>query len=201
MTEPQDTVILNSLEALKVYFDPFRLKIVQLLVSAPRTIHEVAEALNVPFTRLYYQFNLLEQHGIIRVVGTGPRTGAVEEKRYRIAAYNFVVARDLLTNNPGEIPPQISAAMDVVFEGTRSQLEESIRAGVVDVGVYSPDPASVMLRRTVLRLSPQQARQLHEDMNALLRRYTEAQSDACDNVQIGLAVAVFPTTLSVDENA
>ncbi len=58
-----------------------------------------------------------------------------------------------------------------------------------------------MLRRTVLRLSPQQARQLHEDMNALLRRYVEAQSDACHNVHIGLAVALFPTTLSTDENA
>jgi DNA-binding transcriptional ArsR family regulator len=199
MTEPQDTFILNNVESLKVYFDPFRLKIVQLLASAPRTIHEVAEALNVPFTRLYYQFNLLEQHGIIRVVGTGPRTGAVEEKRYRIAAYNFVVARDLLTTSPGEIPPHIAAAIEVVFEGTRSQLEESIRAGVVDVGVYSPDPASVMLRRTVLRLSSQQARQLHEDLNALLMRYMDAQTSDCDTVDIGLAVAVFPAVLAVDE--
>jgi DNA-binding transcriptional ArsR family regulator len=75
--QPDDEQIIYDLEALKVYFDPQRARIMQALAGAPRTVHEVADILDVPFTRLYYQFNLLEKHGFIRVVQTRSLAGAV----------------------------------------------------------------------------------------------------------------------------
>ncbi|MEL6524434.1 MAG: winged helix-turn-helix domain-containing protein, partial [Chloroflexota bacterium] len=56
---PAERIVLASLDALKVYFDPLRQKIVQQVIKKPKTVHAIAEALDVPFTRLYYHINLL----------------------------------------------------------------------------------------------------------------------------------------------
>jgi DNA-binding transcriptional ArsR family regulator len=179
--EPEDTLIMTDLEAMKVYFDPFRRRIVGELVDQPRTIQEVAQRLGVPFTRLYYQFNLLEKHGIIRVVETRRMAGAIEEKYYRVAAYTFQVARHLLENRQHEhIPPDIEVVLQTVFDDARAEIERNILNGRINLASFAPSPDALLARRGYLRLPPEEASRFMEELLALVKRYFQepAPSDA-----------------------
>ena len=170
--EPDDTITLTDLEAMKVYFDPFRRRIIGELVDQPRTIQEVAQRLNVPFTRLYYQFNLLEKHGIIRVVETRRMAGAIEEKSYRVAAYTFQVARHLLENRKHDhIPPDIAVVLQTVFDDARSEVERNILNGRINLASYAPSPDALLARRGYLRLPEEEASRFMEELLALVDRY------------------------------
>ena len=39
VTKPADRIILDNLEALKVYFDPMRLKILNQMINEPKSVH------------------------------------------------------------------------------------------------------------------------------------------------------------------
>ena len=64
--QPDDKFVINSLETLKVMADPNRLKILEEMIEGPRTVKQLASALETTATKLYYHINLLEEHGLIR---------------------------------------------------------------------------------------------------------------------------------------
>ena len=59
-----DILIVTELATLRVVSDPFRLRLFELLRDRPRTVKDLAAAVEAPITRLYYHVNLLEQHGL-----------------------------------------------------------------------------------------------------------------------------------------
>ena len=62
-----ETHVLDTVERLKAMADPIRIRFVLELLDGPRTVREVAEALDVPPTRLYYHLRILERHGLVKV--------------------------------------------------------------------------------------------------------------------------------------
>jgi predicted ArsR family transcriptional regulator len=58
------------------------LRIGLLLLEGAHTVKELAAALDVPPTRLYYHVRMLEEHGLIEVVDRRMVSG-IEERRYR----------------------------------------------------------------------------------------------------------------------
>src|SRR5215204_4136406 len=88
--EPEKEFVLDNLEALKVTADPTRLRLLESLVEKPLTVKEVAKKLDIASTKLYYHINLLEEHGLIRVVKQRVVSGIIE-KQYRTRAYSFNV--------------------------------------------------------------------------------------------------------------
>jgi DNA-binding transcriptional ArsR family regulator len=193
--QPADSIILDTLEALRVYFDPMRMQIVQEMANAPRTVQEIAEALDVPFTRLYYHIKMLEKHHIIQVVETRSMSGAVEEKYYQAAAKQYLVDRSLLTVVPNtEENPALEAVLHTIWDETRTDIVNSVRAGTINLAETSPHPDSLMIRRGILRLSREQAAQLHADLNALFMRYLEHDANRND-VYYAVAFGLYPTAL------
>src|SRR5215472_3478772 len=91
---PEDFCMISDLETLKVVTDPLRLNLVNLLRGEPRTAKELAKILHLSQTKLYYHIGLLEQHGLIRVVGTRLVSGILE-KQYQATAYKLSVDRRL----------------------------------------------------------------------------------------------------------
>src|SRR5437870_4212224 len=81
---PADDVphILDTVERLKAMADPIRIRFVLELLDGPRTVREVAEALDVPPTRLYYHLRILERHGLVKVANRRMVSG-IEERSYR----------------------------------------------------------------------------------------------------------------------
>src|SRR5262245_4300265 len=66
---------------LRALGDPLRVRLGLLLLEAPRTVKEMAEALDLPTTRLYYHVKILEKHGLVEVVERRMVSG-IEERRY-----------------------------------------------------------------------------------------------------------------------
>lgn len=192
--QPDAERLISDLETLKVYFDPMRARIVRTIAHEPRTVHEIAEELGVPFTRLYYHMNMLEKHGLIRVVETRNLSGAVEEKYYQISARMFTVDRSLLTVHPGdESSKGLEVVMETVLENTQRDIRHSVQDGMIDLEKTSPDPASILLRRGMVRMSQARAQEFHERLLDLLSEFLDEEVET--DGYFGLALAFYRSSL------
>lgn len=191
--EPDDERLFDNMEALKVYFDPLRHKIVSLVSATPRTVHEIADSLGVPFTRLYYHINLLEKHGIIRVVDVRSLPGAIEEKYYQVTARSFVVDRSLLkTNDPDGA--NLDILLEMVFDEARKEILRSVREKVINLHTTPPEPDSVLMRRGYTRMTPDQARRLYQSLLDILAESQVAEASATDQYY-GIVVSLYPVEI------
>src|SRR5436305_5533764 len=109
--EPAKELTVTSLETLRVISDALRSRILDLLRAEAQTVKQLAATLNLPPKKLYYHINLMEQHGLIRVVGTRIVSGIIE-KTYRATAYLFWFDKEVFALDPtsGEsaLPPGIA---------------------------------------------------------------------------------------------
>src|SRR5579872_2555332 len=87
--DPAETLEIDDLETLKVVADPRRKQLIDLLRQDAATVKELAAVMRVSPKSLYYHINLLQKHGLIRVVDTRLVSG-ITEKRYRAMAYLFL---------------------------------------------------------------------------------------------------------------
>lgn len=199
-SHPESERLISNLESLKVYFDPLRIRIAQLLGGEPRTIHQVAESLGVPFTRLYYQFNLLEKHGIIRVVDTRVFSGAVEEKFYQVTARMFVIDRALLIPSTEGEPCEdaLDVILDTVLDATRQDVYRSVREGHLDLQARSPEPTSMLMRRGIYRMPAAKAHYFHERLLALIAEFSSQGGD--EGEYYAIAVALYPSSFPLEDN-
>lgn len=158
-----DTFVLKDLAALKAMADPLRLQIVLELSEKARTVKEVAARIDVPPTRLYYHFKILERAKMIRVVETRLVSG-IEERRYQAVATSWSPEADSVHAMVKE--GVIAAMLNVV----RAELElalmtQSGRAiGVVD----APVP---ILTLTRWHLSIAEAEEVQRRLRALMDEF------------------------------
>ena len=199
--EPANEVVIHDLEALRIYFDPLRTRIIHSLGKEPRTIHEVATILDIPFTRLYYHFQLLEKHGFIRQVDARSYGGAVEEKYYQIAARMFLVDRELMTvGETDEIESGLAVVLESVLDRTKDDIRRSARAGIIDLARRAPDPDALFIIRGYSYLSPERAAVFYEKLRALVDEYVTTAEEDVDEITrkgryYGAAIALYPSAI------
>ncbi len=197
--EPEREFIVHDVEALKVYFDPLRMRIVHEIALRARSIHEIAEALGVPFTRLYYHMNLLEKHGIIKLVAVRQGAGAIEEKYYRVAARFFHVDRTLMTPGTAIGDAGMEAVLTTVLDETRRSIYAGIDAGVIDMTRRVPHPNALLIVRGVVLLTPEQAQYFQTRIKELLLEITgDNQAARPNTIMYNIALAFNPTVIPDD---
>jgi DNA-binding transcriptional ArsR family regulator len=197
--KPAERIVLDSLDALKVYFNPMRLKIIHEMVNTPKTVQEIANALGVPFTRLYYHINLLEKHNIIHVVETRSMSGAVEEKYYQVAAYQFIVPNKLLSFSNPEEAEGINLFLSKMLGETSDDIRLSIHTERINMEVKSPHPDSLLVRRGLMRMSREKIEEFHQDLHELMKKYRDEEAQA-DDIYYGFTVALYPSALPYSES-
>ena len=172
-------------ETLRLISDPFRLRMLELVREEPRTAKEMAAALRVSQTRLYYHIKLLEEHGLIAVAETRLVSGIVE-KRYRATAYRLTVDKSLIgeTSEGGDA---LDTYLSVVLDEVRGEINRSIDAGLIDLDRTEEDafmPRRLVLGRKWFRATPEQiadfARRYTELMNTLEQFDVEADLEPAD---------------------
>lgn len=197
--QPDDELVIRDLEAMKVYFDPMRTRIMQEMAHHPRTVQQIAEALDVPFTRLYYHIKMLEKHNLIRMVDIKRMPGAIEEKYYQVSARLYMIDRALLTFDPNSNNDGIELILQNVFDETHSDIRKSLRAGRIDMAQTPPHPKSVLARRVVARLPEDQIPHFHEELLDLLKRYRSVDSSS-EDAYYGITVALYPSNMPYEES-
>ncbi len=190
--EPQPMKIIRDLDTLRVLTDPLRMRILAALDERPRTVKEVARMLDMPPTRLYYHFNLLEKHDIIRVVETRVVSGIIE-KRYWVTARNFNVDRTLFAPTA----KTASEGWDLVLTGLVDRLREDvltlIESGVAGRAVQDRDEKGPIMRMSssLARLTPAQAREFYARLQALMDEF-RGSKEGEEAEEYVLFLALYP---------
>jgi DNA-binding transcriptional ArsR family regulator len=167
-----DEAVVPNLETLRVLADGRRHEILTALIHEPLTVRVLAEQLRLPRTRLYYHLELLERHGLVRVVQTRMVSGALEHT-YRAAARAFRVDRSALSASAAAAIDEAQATiLQAVAEDLRSRRD------------VTRDP---LVSRTFVRLSASRYAELETRLRALVAEYRDDE----DGTPAELAFALF----------
>ncbi len=197
--QPDAERIIHSLDTLKVYFDPVRTRIMQEMAHTPRTVQQIAEALGVPFTRLYYHVKMMEKHDLIRMVDIKQMPGAIEEKYYQVSARMFVIDRNLLTFDPEGKNDSLELVLQKIFDESHTDVRQSVRAGHIDMSVVPPHPNALFVRRLVFRLSEDNAVNFQQELMDLIVKYQSMETSANDAYYASV-LGLYPSNAPFEES-
>ncbi|HWQ13577.1 MAG TPA: helix-turn-helix domain-containing protein [Roseiflexaceae bacterium] len=189
--EPAATLRVTELETLRVLSDALRGRILDRLRAEPLTAKELATRLGLSAKQLYYHLNLMERHGLIRVVRTRVVSGIIE-KQYRATAYLFEFDKSVFASaaRPGDaLPPAVA----LIFDTTRNQLAQSYEAGAIR-GDEAPPQERLLLAWKVARVAPERAAEFYARLSALADEFLAAEedTDAVERQGYRLFLTLFP---------
>jgi DNA-binding transcriptional ArsR family regulator len=185
---PTERMKITSLEALKVLADPFRIQILESL-AGPQTVKTVAQQLGVSPTKLYYHINMLEQHGLIRVVSTRVVSGILE-KSYQITANSFEAAPSFAS--PNATLEDALGFMTSVLDAGKLEMRRAYNSGQFTMPTSASEAKPPMLlTRTILSLTEARAKKLRERISKLLKEFSDDQS--AQTQDFSLTIAFHPT--------
>jgi DNA-binding transcriptional ArsR family regulator len=197
---PSHVFVIHDLETLKAVSDPLRLRLFGLLQGEARTVKVLAKELGVAPTRLYYHINQLEELGLVRVAETN-LVGGIIEKQYQAAVARITVDRGLLTPGAAPVDGVLETMLSAILDGVREAVRGSVRAGLIDPTLETPEERGLLLGRKWLRLSPEDAVSLYHALIALLSEYAERSTEAtADALPYEIVVGLYPVTNPPEEN-
>jgi DNA-binding transcriptional ArsR family regulator len=190
----REVLLIEDLQTLRAIADPTRVAILELLTE-PRSVSQLAHALDVPRTRLYHHVDLLLSNGLIEVVEER-RVAAVTERLYAPTAKTYRPSPELLV--AGDLEERIESITALLFDTTKSDLRRSLLAGeaTLDPG---QDPRDVGLGRTIAMLTPSQAAEFIAEVAALVARFDDAhdQEGSEGARPFAFTWAIYPSSRTV----
>jgi DNA-binding transcriptional ArsR family regulator len=196
---PEAERVISDVETLKALSDPLRLRIVERMVTRvddPWTVRELAAALGVPPTRLYHHIELLLERELIRPVERRVVSGIIET-RYRIAQLSLRLDRRLFTADSDESVAVLHDVLTTVFDRTRDEIEDAIRAGLIDTAEEAEPARKLLLSKGLIRLSPRRAAELRSQLMAIVEEFERLEIDDPQPDEPGGAPIPFGTLLAL----
>ena len=199
MMSIDEEFLVTDLETIKIISDPLRVQILEHIGLASDmgqliTVKEIAEALDIPPTKLYYHINLLEKHDLIRVPETRVVSGIIE-KLYQIRARRIRAELDLsqdtqINRNEGlELTLlSISTMLDTAYQNLEKSFRQ--RVGEIDSGQPDLQKSSWYSSQSMLQLSPQQVQEFSDELKLLVSKY--ADNNNPEGVVFGLTILFNP---------
>lgn len=184
---PQDIHFLTDLDQLKVVADPLRQRILVALCERERTTAQLAEAIDAAPSNLYYHVNRLRDAGLIELVRTQPKRGAVE-KYYRAVAQRYEVAPNLLANFAEDTGfAEVVAGM---IETALGEFNTSMAAGLVRLDA---DGQNALVARAHIKGDPEEIAAMRERLeDALTPLEHDPEATPEDAVTYSSLVLFFP---------
>lgn len=160
-TDPEPERWIEDVDTIKIMADERRLAMLRLMTK-PTTVKDISDALDMPPSKLYYHVNLLEKHGLIRVVDHNIDSGIVE-KIYQVTAHQFKLINPLLRH---DLPQDTAVALlTATLDETRRDFLQAYAAQAKDV---QTPPRHPFLSRKSFRLTDAQLTQIHAKLAALM---------------------------------
>ncbi len=198
--QPADEMVITDLETLRVLADPMRLSIVQYL-EKPSTVKLIAKKIGKPPTKLYYHFNLLEKHELIRMVDTRIVAGIIE-KQYQASARYYRLQRGLLSPNSGN--DDLDMTLSAMLANIRQSAMQSFREGGFEVSGSAPVHHRLTMYNSALTLTVEQAQNLASRLSELMAEFNDysQQNKSGDDAQLyKLSLFYFPAEGETSESA
>lgn len=200
--EPADEMRITNIEVLKVVFDARRMRILESFARQPRTVKEVSDELGVTPHSLYYHVNMLEEHHLLVVTDTRMVSG-IMEKRYQMAARNFIIEPGLLSFGAEGNSAALDIMLKSVLDETRIDVKRSARMGMLTLDRKAPDPQALLMRRGFSHMTEEQARAFYQRLLDLVAEFVtteDSQPHPEENPLYALALAFYPTTVLGEES-
>jgi DNA-binding transcriptional ArsR family regulator len=191
-----DEFLIADPETLKVMADSLRLEILRAF-KRPSTVKEVGDRLEMPPTKLYYHVNLMEKHGLIRVVETNIVSGIIE-KRYQAVARSYRVDDSLLAATGGRDEP-LDQILGAMFSATQSEIRRSVRAGLMQLKQDAPCEQGMLLKSIVHMNGSQTAdfcRSLHALVDEVENLAGQSTGEEDQANTYGITIAFYPISHS-----
>lgn len=195
---PLDEMVIDDLETLRVLADPLRLSIVEYL-SRPGTVKKIAEKLDKPPTKLYYHFNLLEQHQLITLVDTRIVSGIIE-KHYQASARLYRLKPGLISPGTMGEGQELDLTLTSMFADVKNEIFESIRAGAIQFTDDIPVHRRLRFGQQHLYLTDSELKELKERLEALFAEYRHSPQDPASQDQLlyKLTMISFPSSRTIN---
>lgn len=129
-------LILSDPAQLRALAAPLRVALFELLVHGPASAQALAEGLGVPRTRLYHHLKILEEGGLIEVVGVRKVRGTTE-RTYRAVATEVRLDPGLVGQDVGDEAAR--EAVRAAFRLAEDELVAAIGSGRVDEVVFEQE--------------------------------------------------------------
>lgn len=188
--DPAETLEIDDLDTLKVVADPRRKQLIDLLRQDAGTVKELAAGLRVSPKSLYYHINLLQKHGLIRVVDTRLVSG-ITEKRYRATAYLFLF-KDVGLGSDGAPAERAHEGIESIFAMMADDLRRGLESGAIDASDSASPAARLSFQWSLLSLSPSARDELDRRLCALFEEYSSIDSAAAGDQPFRYMYLMFP---------
>ncbi|MFN8541692.1 MAG: helix-turn-helix domain-containing protein [Thermomicrobiales bacterium] len=180
---PKEVHVIGDVATLQVVADPLRLRLLEQLRREPQTVKQLAAALDVAQTKLYYHIKLLEERELIRVVESRVVQGIIE-KQYGVTAYRLSVERTLLSPSAPAPDEGLEAFLSVVLDHTKSEIQRSVRAGLIDLSGQAPLDGSAILGRNWWRLTPEEAARMWKRIGEAMEEFIDLHPEGSDDPEV-----------------
>jgi DNA-binding transcriptional ArsR family regulator len=143
--------------------DPLRIRLLEALWFRPRSVKELAEAVQLPPDRLYYHLRQLEQAAVIEVSGYRPLPGGKVERLYQRA--------EAEPPAEGSSPEEIATFLAAVLDATKGDITAAQMAKA------EGQRREVKVAFGALRLTDEGLAELHRMLDDLAERFADPEAE------------------------
>lgn len=124
----KDIVKLTTLEQIKTYSDPYRLKIITLIRNnkEPLTVKEIADKLEEVPAKVHYHIKKLEKAGIIELVRTKEIKGIIAKYYYLTANSYELVGENINEHSKKIYKSQVLTVINEFYEKSKNMVMDSV---------------------------------------------------------------------------
>lgn len=179
---------LHDVETIKVYADPRRLKMIELM-QEPTTVKAISAALEIAPSKLYYHIKLLLDHDLIKEVGHNIESGIVE-KIYQVTAQHFKMVNPLINS---AVPVE---AADVLFASMLDHSAQGFRHALLNIERDDKQPPRhPFLSQKQVRLNEAQLTAVHQKLVQLIEETAQlaTETEASDSPEYELTLLFYKT--------
>jgi len=184
----EDTLVIDTVDKLKIFADPLRQRLLQAFCCNPTTVKLVAEQMDEKPTRLYHHVDLLEQNGFLEVVDTKQVRGTVE-KTYQTVARKIIVDHAMVG----------SLEEDEETTEIKNMVMNTIQACLVDARDHFDDETqqtvgqpAVVIAQAKVNLTPTQLKVFEQKLDTLLGEIRDIQVEDEEQTMYSFTAACFP---------
>ena len=190
MNDSDGVMEIDDIGVLEILNNSTRLKILSNL-EEPSSVKEVAAAMGVPATRLYYHINLLHDAGLVEVVETR-KVGAMIERLYRSVADTFRPGQALFEKS-GDLKRLARVSADIVLDGARLDAETGLlrHFEAMAEGNRRSDLHPGTVSRSVRKMSRATAADFERRLEELIDEWSSSESDE-EGEEFSLSIVMFP---------
>jgi len=194
-TSRKQLFMVSDMETLRILTDPLRIQILEVLSSEPQTVNQVAEKLGHAGSRLYYHFNLLEEHGLIEVIQTRVVNNMIE-KIYWTSAEDIEIDKALLEFSPKKVPENLFGLITSSLDATRADMIRSLEARSFNLEHGAkPIPRDIIIQTTRKRLKDETYQHFLKQLKSVLKTFSELPEETESGEDINyfsLACYLYP---------